>query len=82
MLDVMASLVARKLSFDTFINLSDADLSLRTTRHIGHVHVLCTPLGYALTCHEAVRRGKTLGPASYADGTGQIERMRELGAHE
>jgi hypothetical protein len=29
-----------------------------------------------------VRRGKTLGPASYADGTGQIERMRELGAPE
>ena len=59
-----------------------ADLSLRSTHHIGHVHVLCTPLGYALACHEAVRRGKTLGPASYADGTGQIDRMRKLGAPE
>lgn len=59
-----------------------ADLSLRASCRIGHVDMLCTPLGYALACHEAVRRGKALGSASHADGTAQIERLRELGAPE
>lgn len=59
-----------------------ADLSLRASFRIGHVEVLCSPLGYALACQDAVRRGKAFGAARYADGTRQIERMRELGAPE
>ena len=56
--------------------------SARDQGRIGHVDMLCTPLGYALACHVAVRRGKALGSASHADGTAQIVRLRELGAPE
>lgn len=59
-----------------------ADLSLQATYRIGHFEALYTPLGYALTCQDAVQRGNVLGAACYADGTGQIERLRELNAPE
>lgn len=59
-----------------------ADLALRAGCQVGHTKVHCTPLSYALNCHEAVQRGLPRGPASYADGTRQIERLRELGAPE
>jgi hypothetical protein len=59
-----------------------ADLSLSAKCRIAHFEVWCTPLAYALTCQEAVQRGKVLGSTCYADGTYQIERLRELGAPE
>ena len=68
-------------AFDALL-AAGADLSLRANCQIGHVEVVCTPLGYALACHDAVRRGNALGSAGYADGTRQIETMRALGAPE
>ena len=59
-LDVMASVLTRKLHFEYIINLSDADLSLRTDAEIRAFFARCAPRAIRRARNSAAQFGRNL----------------------